>query len=38
MNVEISPEPTDEERAAILKALDAEAQAPPPVPQEDDTP
>jgi hypothetical protein len=36
MNVEIRPEPSDDERAAILKALDTEAQAPPPPPPEED--
>jgi hypothetical protein len=36
MNVEIRPEPSDDERAAILKALDTEAQAPPLSPPEED--
>ena len=40
MNVEIRPEPTEDERAAILKALDTgkldtAEQAPPPPPEED---
>jgi hypothetical protein len=40
MNVEIRPEPTDDERAAILKALDLGEQAPPPPPppQDEDAP
>jgi hypothetical protein len=39
MNAEIRPEPTEDERAAILKALDTEAQAPTlPPPEEDDGP
>jgi hypothetical protein len=37
MNVEIRPEPTADERAAILAALDAEEQAPP-APFDDDAP
>jgi hypothetical protein len=38
MNVEIRPEPSDDERAAILQALDVEEQAPPPLPEEDAAP
>jgi hypothetical protein len=37
MNIEIQPEPTEDERAAILAALDAEEQAPP-APLDDDAP
>jgi hypothetical protein len=34
VDVEITPEPTDEERAAILAALAQEAETPPEPPEE----